>query len=166
MNNISSFSPDGASLGKSILEYDDNGNAVESNFYDSVGEHVKRLVDKFDHKGNTIERFTFIPDPYIKDTGDTKYIYDDHDNVIEIDDWVLSKYGNGCKKTTNKCDQYGHIIDLKCYEVNSKTVDEKNSYTAKLSLDSHNNVVTKEVYAKRFGKALLVEVDETEITYH
>ena len=82
-----SYDSDGSLNSKTTYKYDKKGNKIEENIYDSNGKFVRKTTYKYDKKGNIIEEKSYYPDGSLiyKNT----YKYDEKGNMIE-ENWYES----------------------------------------------------------------------------
>ena len=62
--------------------YDDNGNEIETNYYNSDGSLEKKTIYKYDDNGNTVESSYYKTDGSLPVTNSTIYEYDKKKNWV------------------------------------------------------------------------------------
>jgi len=103
-----SFNSDGSLSFKYTYKYDDKGNIIESNSFNSDGSLSFKYTYKYDDKGNQIESNSFNPDGSLSFKYTCKY--DDKGNQIESNSF--NPDGNLVDKYTYKYDDKGNKIEL------------------------------------------------------
>ena len=112
------YNSDGELLFKYIYEHDDNGNSIEQNRYNSDGELDEKWTSKYDDKGNEIKSNKYNSDGELE----YKYTfeYDYKGNMIEMN-WLRGTltYEYDDKGNINEENYYnsdGELEDKKTYE--------------------------------------------------
>ena len=75
-----SYDSDGNLSSKDTYEYDEKGNNIERNWYDSDGRLGYKLIYKYDEKGNNIEENWYDSDGSLYEKHTYKYEYDKNNN--------------------------------------------------------------------------------------
>ena len=143
------FNSDGSLNSKYTYKYDDKGNKIELNSFNSDGRLSSKLTYKYDDKGNIIELNSFNPDGKL----DFKltYKYDDKGNQIESN--YFNSDGSLNSKYTYKYDDKGNQIesnyfnsDGMLYYKNTYKYDDKGNKIEKNLLNSDINLDDKYTY--------------------
>ena len=111
--------------------YNEKGNKIEENYYNSNGRLIYKNTYKYDEKGNIIEENYYNSNGrlYSKAT----YKYDEKGNMIE-DNFYDSDNGSLIYKNTYKYDEKGNNIEKNNYDSNGR-LDSKHTY----EYDKNNN---------------------------
>ena len=126
------YDSDGNLSSKDTYEYDEKGNKIEKNVYDSNGRFHSKYTYKYDEKGNMIEDNVYDSNGrlYFKKT----YKYDEKGNKIE-ENWYNSD-GRLHSKYTYKYDEKGNNIEENYYNSNGRLYEK---HTYKYEYDKNNN---------------------------
>ena len=89
------FNSDGSLSSKYTYKYDDKGNQIEGNSFNSDGRLSFKSTYKYDDKGNQIEENSFNSDGNLDDKYTYKYTYDQQGNWIQR---IAYKVKNGVEK--------------------------------------------------------------------
>ena len=111
--------------------YNEKGNKIEENYYNSNGRLYSKTTYKYDEKGNMIEDNFYDSDDgslIYKNT----YKYDEKGNIIE--EYHYDEDGKFNYKYTYKYDEKGNIIEENHYDSNGR-LDSKYTY----EYDKNNN---------------------------
>ena len=111
--------------------YNEKGNKIEENYYNSNGRLYSKTTYKYDEKGNMIEDNFYDSDDgslIYKNT----YKYDEKGNKIE--EYHYDEDGKFNYKYTYKYDEKGNIIEENHYDSNGR-LDSKHTY----EYDKNNN---------------------------
>ena len=111
--------------------YNEKGNKIEENYYNSNGRLYSKTTYKYDEKGNMIEDNFYDSDDgslIYKNT----YKYDEKGNIIE--EYHYDEDGKFNYKNTYKYDEKGNIIEENHYDSNGR-LDSKYTY----EYDKNNN---------------------------
>ena len=111
--------------------YNEKGNKIEENYYNSNGSLIYKNTYKYDEKGNKIEENYYNSNGRLYSK--TTYKYDEKGNMIE-DNFYDSDDGSLIYKTTYKYDEKGNIIEENHYDSNGR-LDSKYTY----EYDKNNN---------------------------
>ena len=135
------YNSNGSLIYKNTYKYDEKGNKIEENYYNSNGRLYSKTTYKYDEKGNMIEDNFYDSDDgslIYKNT----YKYDEKGNKIE--EYHYDEDGKFNYKTTYKYDEKGNKIEYNDYDsdgrLNSKT-------TYKYEYDKNNNWTQQVIYA-------------------
>ncbi len=112
-NNIESnmYNSDGKLLNKSKYKYDDKGNNIESNSYNPNGKLDGRTTHNYDKKGKLIESNSYYPIGIL--SSKTLYQYDDKENLIE--EKLYDTISVCVNKNVFQYDDNGNQIELNNY---------------------------------------------------
>ena len=111
--------------------YNEKGNKIEENYYNSNGSLIYKNTYKYDEKGNKIEENYYNSNGRLYSK--TTYKYDEKGNMIE-DNFYDSDDGSLIYKNTYKYDEKGNIIEENHYDSNGR-LDSKYTY----EYDKNNN---------------------------
>ena len=111
--------------------YNEKGNKIEENYYNSNGSLIYKNTYKYDEKGNIIEENYYNSNGRLYSK--TTYKYDEKGNMIE-DNFYDSDDGSLIYKNTYKYDEKGNIIEENHYDSNGR-LDSKYTY----EYDKNNN---------------------------
>ena len=129
-----SFNSDGSLSFKSTYKYDDKGNKIELNYFNSDGSLFLKSTSKYDDKGNKIELNGFNPDGRL--SSKSTYKYDDKDNLIEVNSDSDSKF-------TYKYDDKGNKIEQNWFTTDGSLFSK---WTYKYTYDQQDNWTQKIIY--------------------
>ena len=118
--------------------YNEKGNKIEENYYNSNGRLYSKTTYKYDEKGNMIEDNFYDSDDgslIYKNT----YKYDEKGNKIE--EYHYDEDGKFNYKYTYKYDEKGNIIEENHYDSNGR-LDSKYTY----EYDKNNNWIQRIEY--------------------
>ena len=105
-------------IGKTLLDYDDKGNRIETDYYDTSSALINKSTFQYDDKGNIIE------EKYYKGSDVLDYIYtfkyDDKGNQIEKNAAYQDTKFKTIYKYTYKYDKKGNMIEWKKYDSDGK----------------------------------------------
>ena len=110
--------------------YNEKGNKIEENYYNSNGRLIYKNTYKYDEKGNKIEENYYNSNGRLYSK--TTYKYDEKGNKIE--DYHYDEDGKFNYKYTYKYDEKGNIIEENHYDSNGR-LDSKYTY----EYDKNNN---------------------------
>lgn len=99
---------------KLVFNYDENGNKIEAICYNSFGHSFGKTTYKYDKHGNMIKKNNYNSEGSLDDK--SIYKYDMHGNMIEKNDY--NSNGSLDNKVTYKYDWKGNIIKGKLYDSN------------------------------------------------
>ena len=116
--------------------YNEKGNKIEDNFYDSDGNLSSKDTYEYDEKGNNIEKNNYDSDGSLNSK--TTYKYDKKGNKIE--DNSYDSDGSLNSKTTYKYDEKGNMIE---YNTDGRFGEK---YTYKYEYDKNNNWIQQVTY--------------------
>ena len=111
--------------------YNEKGNKIEENYYNSNGSLIYKNTYKYDEKGNKIEENYYNSNGRLYSK--TTYKYDEKGNMIE-DNFYDSDDGSLIYKNTYKYDEKGNNIEKNNYDSNGR-LDSKHTY----EYDKNNN---------------------------
>ena len=111
--------------------YNEKGNKIEENYYNSNGSLIYKNTYKYDEKGNIIEENYYNSNGRLYSK--TTYKYDEKGNMIE-DNFYDSDDGSLIYKNTYKYDEKGNNIEKNNYDSNGR-LDSKYTY----EYDKNNN---------------------------
>ena len=111
--------------------YNEKGNKIEENYYNSNGSLIYKNTYKYDEKGNKIEENYYNSNGRLYSK--TTYKYDEKGNMIE-DNFYDSDDGSLIYKNTYKYDEKGNNIEKNNYDSNGR-LDSKYTY----EYDKNNN---------------------------
>ena len=127
-----SYNSDGSLVNKWTYKYDEKGNRTEANTYNSDGSLNLKLIFKYDEKGNITELNGYISDGSL--VGKDAYKYDEKGNKIEHKKYDSD--GSLYFKYTHKYDEKGNEIEYNGYNSDG-SLENKNSY--KYEFDKQGN---------------------------
>ena len=130
------YDSDGNLSSKDTYEYDEKGNNIEKNNYDSDGSLNSKTTYKYDKKGNKIEDNSYDSDGSLNSK--TTYKYDEKGNNIEKNNYDSD--GSLNSKTTYKYDEKGNMIE---YNTDGRFGEK---YTYKYEYDKNNNWIQQVTY--------------------
>ena len=132
-----SYNSDGSLVNKWTYKYDEKGNRTEANTYNSDGSLNLKLIFKYDEKGNITELNGYISDGSLvrKDA----YKYDEKGNKIEHKNYDSD--GSLYFKYTHKYDEKGNEIEYNGYNSDG-SLDSKWTY----KYDEKGNVIEMNEY--------------------
>ena len=110
--------------------YNEKGNKIEENYYNSNGSLIYKNTYKYDEKGNKIEENYYNSNGRLYSK--TTYKYDEKGNKIE--EYHYDEDGKFNYKYTYKYDEKGNIIEENHYDSNGR-LDSKYTY----EYDKNNN---------------------------
>ncbi len=125
------YNSNGSLIYKNTYKYDEKGNKIEENYYNSNGRLYSKTTYKYDEKGNMIEDNFYDSDDgslIYKNT----YKYDEKGNKIE--EYHYDEDGKFNYKYTYKYDEKGNNIEKNNYDSNGR-LDSKYTY----EYDKNNN---------------------------
>ena len=122
------YNSNGSLIYKNTYKYDEKGNKIEENYYNSNGRLYSKTTYKYDEKGNIIEKNGHNYDGSYKIT----YKYDEKGNNIEQNNYKYD--GSFLYKYTYKYDEKGNNIEKNNYDSNGR-LDSKYTY----EYDKNNN---------------------------
>lgn len=105
---VNYFDTDGNLTGKTINKFDNKGNEVKCNEYDSEGSLERIYTSNFDTKGNKIQEILYEPDGIVKRKTISRF--DERGNEIETSHF--NPDGNLDNKYNRKYDIQGNIIEI------------------------------------------------------
>ena len=112
--------------------YDEKGNKIEENDYDSDGRLDSKTTYKYDEKGNIIEENDYDSDGRL----DSKYIYKYDEKGNKIEENRYDSNGRLSQKTTYKYDEKGNTIEKNDYDSDGRPAE---NYSYKYEYDKNNN---------------------------
>ena len=112
--------------------YDEKGNNIEENHYDSDGRLSYKYIYKYDKKGNNIEENHYDSDGRL----DSKYIYKYDEKGNKIEENRYDSNGRLSQKTTYKYDEKGNTIEKNDYDSDGRPAE---NYSYKYEYDKNNN---------------------------
>ena len=118
--------------------YNEKGNKIEENYYNSNGSLIYKNTYKYDEKGNKIEENYYNSNGRLYSK--TTYKYDEKGNIIEKNNYDSNDLFN---KTTYKYDEKGNTIEINNYNSDGR-LDSK--YTYKYKYDKNNNWIQQVKY--------------------
>ena len=143
------FNSDGSLFSKYTYKYDDKGNKIESISFNSDGRLSSKSTYKYDDKGNKIEKNSFNSDGSL--SSKLTYKYDDKDNLIEVN-WS-NPDGSLNSKYTYKYDDKGNKIEQNSFKPNislsyklTYKYDDKGNEIEINSFNSDGNLDDKYTY--------------------
>ena len=127
----------GSLFGKSTYKYDEKGNEIECNSYDSDGSLRTKSTYNYDEKGNMIEDKW---NSYDSDSSFTKatYKYDEKGKRIECNSYDSD--GSLSLKATFNYDEKGNIIEINAYDSDGSLFSKS---TYKYKFDKTGNWIEK-----------------------
>ncbi len=151
------YNSDGSLDCKYTYKYDNNGNKIEENCYNSDGSLCWKYTYKYDNNGNTIEKNSYKSDGslYRKYT----YKYDNNGNKIEENGYKSD--GSLDYKYTYKYDNNGNTIEGNRYNSDG-SLDYK--YTYKYKYDKYGNWIQKIYFEQKGEKSISLPQTITEQT--
>ena len=154
-----SFNSDGSLNSKYTYKYDDKGNKIESNLFNSDGRFSGMLTYKYDDKGNQIEANSFNSDGSL--FSKYTYKYDDKGNQIEKN--YFNSDGRLFYKYTYKYDDKGNKIESNLLN-SDVNLDDK--YTYKYTYDQQGNWIQRIAYKVKNGVEKPSQIVERTIEYY
>ena len=154
-----SFNSDGSLSFKYTYKYDDKGNIIESNSFNPDGSLSFKYTCKYDDKGNQIESNSFNPDGNLVDK--YTYKYDDKGNKIELN--YFNSDGSLFLKSTSKYDDKGNEIERNSF-ISDVNLDDK--YTYKYTYDQQGNWIQQIAYKVKNGVEKPSRIVERTIEYY
>ena len=154
-----SFNSDGSLSFKYTYKYDDKGNQIESNSFNPDGSLSFKYTCKYDDKGNQIEENSFNPDGNLVDK--YTYKYDDKGNKIELN--YFNSDGSLFLKSTSKYDDKGNEIERNSF-ISDVNLDDK--YTYKYTYDQQGNWIQQIAYKVKNGVEKPSRIVERTIEYY
>ena len=146
----------GSLFGKSTYKYDEKGNEIECNSYDSDGSLRTKSTYKYDEKGNEIECNSYDSDGSLRTK--STYNYDEKGNMIE-DKWNSYDSDSSFTKATYKYDEKGKRIECNSYDSDGSlslkatfNYDEKGNIIEINAYDSDGSLFSKSTYKYKFDK--------------
>ena len=116
--------------------YNEKGNKIEENYYNSNGSLIYKNTYKYDEKGNIIEENYYNSNGRLYSK--TTYKYDEKGNMIE-DNFYDSDDGSLIYKNTYKYDEKGNNIEKNNYDSNGRLYskytyeyDKNNNWTQRI----------------------------------
>ena len=120
--------------------YNEKGNKIEKNYYNSDGSLKSKTTYKYDKKGNNIEENTYDSDSRLNFKA--TYKYNEKGNIIEKN--YYDSDGRLNFKATYKYDKKGNNIEYNiCYSDGSL---DKTTYKYKYEYDKNNNWTQQVTY--------------------
>ena len=126
------FNSDGSLFSKYTYKYDDKGNKIEQNSFNPDGSLSFKSTYKYDDKGNKIESNSFNSDGSL----DSKYTYKYDDKGNEIERNIFNPDGRLSFKLTYKYDDKGNIIEENSFNLDG-SLDSKYTY----KYDDKGNII-------------------------
>ena len=148
------YNSDGNLDKKWTYKYDDKGNKIEVNGYNSDGSLDNKLTFNYDDKGNSIEVNVYNSDGSLNEK--RTYKYDDKGNKIE-ENWYNSDSSLYMKWTYEYNDR-GNMIEKNWYKSDGNLFSKT---TYKHEYDKKNNWIKRIEFEKEIPKYIL----EREIKY-
>ena len=148
------YDSDGSLYFKDTYKYDEKGNKIEENRYNSDGSLYSKTTYKYDEKGNMIEDNFYDSDDgsfIYKNT----YKYDEKGNKIE--EYHYDEDGKFIYKNTYKYDEKGNIIEEKIYHSDGRF---GNTYTYKYEYDKNNNWTQRIKYKNTIPRRITERIIE------
>ncbi len=134
------YNSDGSLKSKTTYKYDEKGNNIEENIYGSDGSLKSKTTYKYDKKGNNIEENTYDSDSRLNFKA--TYKYNEKGNIIEKN--YYDSDGRLNFKATYKYDKKGNNIEYNiCYSDGSL---DKTTYKYKYEYDKNNNWTQQVTY--------------------
>ena len=134
---------------ETFKEYDDNGNSIEQNRYNSDGELDEKWTSKYDDKGNEIKSNLYNSDGELEDKYTFEYDY--KGNMIEMN-WSRGTL-------TFEYDDKGNINEENYYNSDGELKDKK---TYEYQFDDNKNWI-KKIIVKDDKATFIIE---REIEYY
>lgn len=122
-----------------VTIYNEKGDRIEENHYNSDGSLDYKVTYKYDENGNKIEGNIYFSNGKLDKK--VTYKYDEKGNIIELNGY--NSDGSLLYKYTYKYDKKENIIEKNRYNSNG-SLDEK--YTYKYEYDKNNNWIQQVVY--------------------
>lgn len=131
------------------VNYDQNGNKTEHNWYTPKGDLFQKYIYKYDDKGNQAEENRYDSNGYLG--GKYVYKYDDDNKIIETN--YFKSNGDLFIKFTYKYDENGNKLESISHEPSGKKIsktsfkyDEYDNILEEVSHNSYGNLEEKRIY--------------------
>ena len=135
--------------------YNEKGNKIEENYYNSNGSLIYKNTYKYDKKGNIIEEKSYYPDGSLiyKNT----YKYDEKGNKIEDNSYdsdgrLHSKYTYKYDEKGNKIEENWYNSDGRLHSKYTYKYDEKGNNIEENWYDSDGSLYEKHTYKYEYDK--------------
>ena len=141
------------------ITFNDKGNQIEENWFNSDGSLYFKYTYKYDDKGNKIELNSFNSDGSL--SFKSTYKYDDKGNKIESNSF--NSDGSLDSKYTYKYDDKGNIIEENSFISDVNLADK---YTYKYTYDQQGNWIQQIAYKVKNGVEKPSQIVERTIEYY
>ena len=147
------YNSDGSLYYKVTYKYDGKGNKIEVNHYDSNGSLILKYTYKYDENGNKIEECWYNEDGSLIVKFTPKY--DENGNMMEVNNYDSD--GSLHKKFTYKYDEKGNKIEINNYNSDGR-LDSKTTY--KYEYDKNNNWTQRIEYKNTIPNSITERIIE------